>query len=181
MKGRGVLMRLLLVLGVDLSDEGVDVEAKGVDFVGSCFDFSIELSDVDGLASVWWGDVGGDGEVVGVGGNGFMGDGGGEVWGIGFGGKGGHDLLDVGVFEGIGVGFFFEEGGGVDELGGGICFVFGEDEEGDGDGGAVEEVGGEGDDGFDEVVVDEVLADFLFGAGAVEDAWEADEGGAAFC
>lgn len=46
-------------------------------------------------------------------------------------------------------------------------------------GGAKEEVAWQLNDGVDEVVVDQVLADFLFGAAAVHHAWETNDGSGA--
>lgn len=75
------------------------------------------------------------------------------------------------------VGFFFEElfSGGPDKADGGIGFVFGKNQNADGNGGAVEEIGRQSDDGFHIVVVHQVPADFLLGSAPVEDAGKADE------
>ena len=90
-----------------------------------------------------------------------------------------HDLFDVIVQQHVVVGFFLEQATGINELGGGVGFVFGEHQNGHGDGGAVEQVGRERNHGFDVVVVHQILADFLLGTSPVEDAGEADDGGAA--
>ena len=90
-----------------------------------------------------------------------------------------HDLLDVRVQQHVVVGFFLEQGAGVDELGGGVGFVFGEHKDIDGDGGAVKQIGRKGDHGFNIVVVHQILADLLLGTDPVKDAGKADDGGAA--
>ncbi len=58
--------------------------------------------------------------------------------------------------------------------------MLGEHEDIDSDGGAEEEIRGEGNDALDVIVIDQVLADFLLRSATVEDAGEADDGGAAF-
>jgi len=102
------------------------------------------------------------------------------VIGVGLAVEGCHDGFDVLFGEHIVVGHFLEESSGIDELGFSICFVFREHQNVDRNGGAEEEVGCQGDHGLDVVVVDQILADLLFGSTPVEDAREADDGGAAF-
>ncbi|MNF85335.1 hypothetical protein D3C84_677260 [compost metagenome] len=91
-----------------------------------------------------------------------------------------HDLLDVRIQQQVVVGFLLEQAAGVDELGGGVGLVFGQHQNVHGDGGAVEQIGRERDHAFHIVVVHQVLADLLLGSAPVEDAGEADNGGAAF-
>ena len=91
-----------------------------------------------------------------------------------------HDVIDVRVQQGIGVGFFLEQPAGVNELGFGVCFMLGQHQNIDGDSGAKEQVGCQRNHRFHVVVVHQILADFLLSAATVEDAGEADNGGAAF-
>ena len=163
-----------------LRDDVIYLAAQLVDFGDGGADVGVELRDVDDFAGVLGGDVAADGEVVVVRLDGVVGDVLCAVRDVGLVGKGFEDFGDVVFGEGVVVGFFFVEFAGVDELGAGVAFVAGEDEDIDGDGGAVEEVGREGDDGFDVVVVHQVFADFLLGTAPVEDAGEGDDGGAAF-
>ena len=56
-----------------------------------------------------------------------------------------------------------------------VTLAFLEDEDAGRDRGAEEEIVGELDDGLDEVVVDEILADLLLRAATVHDAWEGND------
>lgn len=91
-----------------------------------------------------------------------------------------HDPLDLLVGEDVLIGLLGEEvlTAGVDELDPRVGLVLGEDKDIGGDGGAVEEVGRQGDDGLDVILPDEVLPDLLLRPAAVEDTGEADDGGA---
>ncbi len=100
--------------------------------------------------------------------------------GIGLAVKGIHNRFDVLVSQHIVVGLFLEEPAGIDELRFGVGFMFGQHQDIHRDGGAEEEVGRQGDHGLHIVVVDQVLTDLLLGPAAIEDAGEADDGGAAF-
>ena len=91
-----------------------------------------------------------------------------------------HDLFNVCIQQHIVVGFFLKQRTGVDELRGGVGFVFGQYQNRHGDGGAIKQVGREGNDGFDVVVIHEVLADFLFSTATVKDAGKANNRGASF-
>ena len=82
--------------------------------------------------------------------------------------------------ENVVVGLFFIEFAGIDELCLVVCLVFGEDQDVDGNGGAIKEVGSEGDHGLHKVVVYQILPDFLLRTAPVEDTREADNGGTAF-
>ena len=82
--------------------------------------------------------------------------------------------------ENVVVGLFFKEFAGIDELCLVVGLVFGEDQDVDGNGGAIKEVGSEGDHGLHKVVVYEILADFPLRTAPVEDSGEADNGGTPF-
>jgi len=84
--------------------------------------------------------------------------------------------LDVPGRELVGVGDFDAFLGSIYEEGGVVQFCRFEDHYAGGDGGAEEEVVGELDDAVDVVVVNEILADFLFGSASVHHAGEADDG-----
>ncbi len=91
-----------------------------------------------------------------------------------------HDLLDMLRSQYIIIGLFFEQPAGVDKLGSGIALVFGKHQNVHGDGGAVKQVGREGNHGFYIVVIHQILADFLFRSTTVKNAGEADDSSAPF-
>lgn len=140
----------------------------------------IEPADVDLLAGVSRLDVGGHGEVVVPGGDIVLIHHGDDVRDILLPPEELHDTLDLLVGEDVLIGLLGKEvlTAGVDELDPRVGLVLGEDEDIGGDGGAVEEVGRQGDDGLDVILPDEVLPDLLLRPAAVEDAREADDGGA---
>ena len=90
-----------------------------------------------------------------------------------------HDLVDVRVQQRVVVGLFLEQATGVDELDIGLGLVFGQHQDVHGNGGAKEQVGRQRNHRFHIVVVHQVLADLLLGPAPVEDAREANDGGAA--
>ena len=94
---------------------------------------------------------------------------------------GGQDVLNVLLGEFIAVGDLYALFGSVDKEGGVFRFGFFEDQDTGGNGGAEEEVVRELDDAVDEVVVDEILADFLFRPAPIHDTREADDGRCAVC
>ena len=99
---------------------------------------------------------------------------------IGFAIKPLHDVVDVRIGKRVVIGFFFEQGAGINKLDFGVRFVLGQYQNRDGDGGAKKEVGCERNHGFDIIVIHQVLANFLLGPAPVENTGEADNGGAAF-
>ena len=84
------------------------------------------------------------------------------------------------IGEGVVIGLFFKECAGIDKLGFVVAFVFGEHEDIDGNGGSKKEVGSQWDNGFNEVVFDQVFTNFLFRTASVKDTREADNGGTPF-
>lgn len=143
------------------------------------FDFGVEFDDVDDLPGVLLFYIGGDGQVVVLLGDFVVGHQAGEVGLVLPLGEGVQDGLDVFFGELVAVGDFHALLAGIDEQGGVVLFGLFQHHDTGGDGGAEEEVVGQLDDGVDEVVVDEVLADFLLRAAAVHHAGEADDGGGA--
>lgn len=94
-------------------------------------------------------------------------------------GVGGGDLFEVGLGEEVLVFGVGEFAGGVDEEHVAVGLAFVEKEDGGGDAGAEEEVGGQADDGFEEVFLDELLADAALGGTTEEDAVGDDDSDAA--
>lgn len=93
------------------------------------------------------------------------------------GGVGVDDFVDVGIGEAVLVLDLFELFAGIDKedvFGGAVAL---EDEDGGGDAGAVEQVGGQADNGVQGVFIhDQGLADFGFGGPSEEDAVGEDDG-----
>src|SRR6478736_470170 len=90
-----------------------------------------------------------------------------------------HNVFDVLVRERVGIGIFSKQTTGINKLGGGVGFVFGEHQNIHTNGGAKKQVGRERNHGFNVVVIHQVLADFLLGTAPVKNTGEADNGCAA--
>ena len=171
---------VLLLNLFDLLNDLVDLGSQAVDLGDRLSDLSVEGFDIDLLSGVFGLHIGADREVVVVVSDSLMLCGVGEVGDLLFACEDLHDLVDVLLFEQVGVGRFFKELARVDELRFRVAFMLREHQDIDGDRGAVKEVGCQGNDGFDIVVVDEVFADLLLRTAAVEDAGKADDRRASF-
>ena len=77
------------------------------------------------------------------------------------------------------VGFFFEESfaAGIDKLDIRVRLVFSQHQNGDSDGGAVKQVGGERNHRFNKIIIHQVFADFLLRSATVKNTGEANNGG----
>ena len=146
------------------------------------FQFGIELGDVHHLTVVFRFHIATDRQVVIVSDDPLEGYRFGEVIDICLAVEHLHDLFDVRVQQHVVISLSFEivRTAGIDELGRRVFLVFCQHQNIHRDGSAVEQVGGQRNHGFDVIVVYQIFPDLLLGPAPVEDAGEADDGGAAF-
>src|SRR5690606_3651511 len=133
----------LQFLAFNLGNDGINVSTELVNSGDGGFQLGIELGNFDHFAVVLGVDIAADGQVVVIRGDLLERHGLGEVVHVRLAVEHRHDLGDMRVQQRVVVGLFLEQAAGVDELGGGVRLVFGQHQNIHGDGGAVEQVGGQ--------------------------------------
>ena len=125
------------------------------------FDLGVELDDVDDLPGVLRLHIGTDREVIFVLGDLLVGDAAGEMVHICPGDKLVHDAADVLLGQLVVIGNLDALRRSVNKKGAVVRLALFQHNDAGGNGGAVEQVAGQLDNAVNEVVVDQVLADFL--------------------
>lgn len=162
---------------LDFRNDSVDRVAQDLLTCDDFFYLGVKCGDVNFLALVFLSDVSADGKVVVLSADFVGGNEPAEKIYVGAVFESADDTGNIFRREFVIIGDLDKFVGGVDEEDFAVGLVLFHDEDAGSDTGAEKQIGRELNNCVDEILVDEVLADFLFSAAAIHDAREADDSG----